>query len=226
MRTLTAIFLLAFYAVFALAAFYAFYPWKDLLADYIAREIRERGFSDAKLSVAAVGARKIIIKDIQLGSANEKIAISKLTATYDLDELARGRLHNIDMTGVDLTLRQDSGSWSIKGWGNSYKNNKDNKGNKDNKEGKVEGKQEDNSPFSLPLTRDYFDNIPADNITIKKSLLHVLAGDWSMEVPFDVKVQKNPAPRIAFSSDLLEFTADDLSFSGIFTCVLSLDYKN
>ncbi len=169
----------------------AFLPWKIAVEHRLQTILHEKGFENADVTLSGLGLYEARLQDITVGHGS-KIALENLTLHYALNELWRGNLQAVSVSGLVLDLKQADGQWSVQGYRSTNENSA-------------------TLSSILPVTAEKIAAVPLDSLAIDKSQLNIASEKFHIIVPLQAQWNKQPVPGISLASDDLQFSSAALN---------------
>ena len=202
-KTVIALFMIVSTLVILMGAAVILVPWKDLLADQLAKELQASGLPNATLSLDAIGWNKARLKNLTFGDREDPLTIPEVTADYDTEQVQKGRLKSLTLNGLKLSLSKGEEGWAIEGW--------------------PKKSAEEREPLIPPVTPEYKNLSPADQIVLENGNLSVSAPSWHLAMPLAGRWQKTSRPEIALQKTELSFEGRGTKVSGLLEASASLN---
>lgn len=193
-KTCLAISLTLIYAVFALAAIFLLSPWNLVIAHLIKEKIESFGLSQVNLSVKAINLRHIELQNLRFGADNTPLEISRLIANYSLDDLKSMRVQDIEVEGATLTLRQTQSGWTLDGLPESNSN--------------------EEQASTLPVTKEFLENLPFSRISLRDSILKIDALNGTLTLPLNITFQTGNQPALTLEPTTIKAHSGGLRLTG------------
>jgi hypothetical protein len=176
-------------AAIAAACAYQFLPWRDIAAERLAAVLEAKGFEDVTLTIDHAGLRGAHLRDVTIGT-DDPLTLRDLTLKYEWRELLDGRLRDLEVSNLDLTLRDDGNGWALQGF----------------------RKSAGDTPFALPVTTDDVRKLlPFDNMSLKNAALSVIAPGWTASIPTDVTWNRPAGNKINLAAHDATYTQGTLT---------------
>ncbi|MCB1782844.1 MAG: YdbH domain-containing protein [Alphaproteobacteria bacterium] len=189
--------------VLILAAIFILAPWKNIAENQIAQTMKEYGFKNASLSISKLDQKHIDIKNLQFGEEPVRINIPRILMTYSIDDLRAQRVHEIDIEGLTLTMRQTEQGWAV--------------------DGIPEQKSSKSNPLAIPLSKQAMKSLPLSTVKIKNSTLKIEAQSGTLTIPLNMSFQTQNKPSLSFEQALMQASAEGLRVSGESKATISLE---
>lgn len=177
-----------------------FTPWKDIVAEKIAQILSSKGLTNPTLSVASLGWEQVHLENLKFGDDDNLIIIPELTANYTAQELWSGKLRELSISDITLTLRETQGKWVLEGLP---------KAEKETKEQEID--------YSAVKT------IPFETIKLPKASLNIIGSQISGTIPFSLQWNALTKPNIAIIANGISIEKNTTKAFGNFFAELSLD---
>ncbi len=177
-------------------------PWQSMLEDHASQVMKQNGLPNAKLEIAFVGLSETRIQNVTFGDEKDPFSINSLQAKYNLQEIRQGRVEEIVISEMPVTLKQegDDAQWTLRGWTDLLKAEK-------GKEG-TEAKS-----FSPPVTSEYKSNIPVEKIRLQESALTLITPSFGLNLPLNLTWQKSDNPDLLLEKSDLKINAGEYNIS-------------
>lgn len=169
----------------------AFVPWRQALEGQIKSILSAQGFENVGLTVAGLGWRGLILKDVTFGG-DTPLTLRDVSVDYTLAELRHRQVGGLTFNGLSLQARQQNGQWVVDGF-----------------EGLM-AKPGTKSAFKIPDTTGSLAFIPFHRAAVKDSNLQVFAEVWSLALPLDLTWQNEGAPELSYQGSGITFDAGGL----------------
>ena len=202
-KSIIALILVIINLVFVVGALFFFVPWKILIADRIAQQLKSQGFENARLSLTSLGLHEARIENLQFGDNDTPLTIPEIAAHYDVQKIQQGKLQSLKIDGINITLNKNEEDWIIKGWP------------------KKQG--DDAPPLIPPVSPEYKTSIPADLITLTNGALSVNTPTWNLSLPLAGRWQKTGQPDMSLQPAQLNFEGSGVKVSGLLEASASLN---
>lgn len=167
-------------------------PWKSLVADRIAQALEASGLPNARLSLAALGTTQARIENLTFGDPQDPLKIETVTANYEFEEVQAGRMKSLTLSGLDLRLERTDKGWAVKGWPVT----------------------EEKTALVPPVTDEYKNAIPADQIRLENANLTATAPGWTLTLPLAATWQNEGQPEFSFDPAPLSFEGEGVKLGG------------
>ena len=200
-RIALAIAFIVFNLVILLGVLFYVVPWQSMLEDHASQVMKQNGLPNAKLEIASLGLSETGIQNVTFGDEKDPFSIKKLQAKYNLQEIRQGKVEELVISEMPVTLKQESsGQWTLRGWSDLLQAEK---GDEDTK----------SEPFSPPLTSEYKSNIPVEKIRLQESALALITPSFGLNLPLNLTWQKSDKPDLQLEKSDLEIKVGEYNIS-------------
>lgn len=136
------------------------------------------------LALRHLGLRQSQLADIRIGS-NPALTIPALTLDYEPSELLQGRLRQLALDNLQITLRQTPQGWQLDGLPAAA----------------AAAATPTATPIALPMTDAAVQALPLAAASVSHSQLTVTAAQWSLTLPFTLRWQQAAPAALTLASD-------------------------
>lgn len=141
------------------------------------------------LTLQSVGLQQSQLTNIRIGT-EPALVIPALTLAYDPSELRHGRLRQLALDNLSLTIRQTPQGWQLDGM-------------------PPPSASRPAAPLALPMESAAVQSLPIAAAAMTKSQLNMTASQWQLTLPFALQWQQAAPATLTLTSDapLLEIKA-------------------
>lgn len=170
-------------------------PWKTMAEARLIRLLEAQGFEQVALRIGSIGLNGITLSDISIGH-EPPLKLTNVTVGYSLAELRSGKLRDVTLSGVALTLdkRGDEG-WMVAGFAPRPRD------------------AEPPKPFTLPVTREALSILPVPVIAVDDSSLAITSGTLRGTLPLTLTWNTVGPPSVTYRGDAISFTQGEMQFA-------------
>lgn len=136
------------------------------------------------LTLHRLGLRQSQLADIRIGT-EPNLTIPALTLDYAPEELLHGRLRQLALDNLQLTLRQTAQGWQLDGLAAAPA---------------VSAAPATTPPLALPMSDAAVQALPLAAAAIGKSQLTLVAAQWGLTLPFALRWQQNAPASLSITS--------------------------
>lgn len=164
-------------AVMAAGAF-AFLPWKDYAAPWIAGQLRARGLPVAALRLEGIGMAGVRLREVTL-DMSPPLVLPEVTLDWDIADPASPQLNALTLRG----LRYDIPAGP-----------------------EEEGAPAASPAMALPVDPAFFAQVPLAQVRIEDAQLGMHGHGIQWALPFSGTLSLSPIPRLELTSDVAQLT--------------------